>query len=82
MVTTVHFNDLFHDSISTVSYFWLLLVSNTKAEESDDHEEPKRKNGEENRKSSEDVEGDLNIHKLVLKVIYQNADGWRYSRLV
>ena len=39
-------------------------MSNTKAEESDDHKEPKRKDGEENRKSSEDedVEGDLEVN--------------------
>ena len=39
-------------------------MSNTKAEESDAHKEPKRKDGEENRKSSEDedVEGDLEVN--------------------
>ena len=37
---------------------------NTKAEESDVHKEPERKDGEENRKSSEDedVEGDLEVN--------------------
>ena len=37
-------------------------MSNTKAEESDDKKEPKRKDGEENRISSEDVEGDLHVN--------------------
>ena len=34
-------------------------MSNTKTEESDCHKEPKTKDGEDNRKGSEDVEGDL-----------------------
>ena len=69
MLTTINFaslywNDLFNDSIATVSYFWVLLVSYTKAKKSDGHKQPKRKDGGENRKSSEDedVEGDLEVN--------------------
>ena len=64
MVTAIYFNDLFEDSIATVSYFWLLLVLNPKSEESDAHKDPKREDGDENRKNSEDedVEGDLDVN--------------------